>query len=49
MKSIMDGSYIVSSSDIVNAQMKSYIDKIEWLRETCKTNYSAVRFMVRYC
>ena len=49
VKSIRDGSYIVSYSDIVNAQMKSYIDKIEWFHETCKTNYSAVRFMVRYC
>jgi hypothetical protein len=36
VKSIRDGSNIVSYSDVVNAQNKSYIDKIAWFQETCR-------------
>ncbi|KAL3808648.1 hypothetical protein ACHAXA_006635 [Cyclostephanos tholiformis] len=31
----LTGSDLVSYSDIVNAQMKSYEDKIQWFHETC--------------
>jgi E3 ubiquitin-protein ligase NEDD4 len=35
VKSIRDGSNIVSYSDVVNAQMMSYNDKIKWFQDTC--------------